>query len=266
MNNSLIIVWPKGCEKVSLQATESFIGKYAEIFMSKKIPVTKLALKTIVVQVYEGEIWLGGGYNRFKGAEVKTKECWSNIGQVYVFAVKGLPKEIAECKELFRELTGLSNSACHSTDTNEEYVKLLAFFENENSLHFLKHGNIFKYKGLYENIVAYRNIIGDRGDFVIASSTVLELYGLRKSRDIDYLTTDKQFHYSTQNIGNHENCLQYYSKTAKELVENESNYFWIWGVKVISLENLLEFKIKRNEYPKDVRDVAMIKKKLIKST
>lgn len=261
MSNQLMIVWPKLASIAGISDIYNLVSKYADVVNKKSIITSFKGLRIVLTQVYEGESWLGDSYNHFYGTYVKGRECWQDKGIIYVFDLKGDESKILECKKVIRSISGLGNSACHTTNTNDEYVKIKAFLYNKNSLDLIKKGNLFKYKGLYEKILKYKEIIKDNPDcFVIASSTVLELYGLRKSRDIDYLTIDDSFDYNDEEIGNHLDCIDYYPCSINDLVTNPDNYIWIWGVKIISLDRLLEFKEKRMEIPKDIKDIKLIKK------
>ena len=59
-------------------------------------------------------------------------------------------------------------------------------------------------------------------------------------------------------IHEHSSELQYYDKSVAELVHDPRNYMFVNGVKMISLQCVMQMKQRRNE-PKDVADVEKIK-------
>ncbi|WP_155242036.1 hypothetical protein [Butyrivibrio fibrisolvens] len=267
MTNSIMIIWPKLAAKVLLDDIIKITSRYAVIDDAIRRNVSFNGFRLILTQVFEKETWIGDSIHRFKGTKIKGKKYWDSSGVFYVLFLSGELNDLKELCQIIQKLSGLNSQACHITYTNDEYEKAKAFFTNANTMHLIQYGDFFKYNGLYKKISKYRNIIKNNPDaFVIASSTVMELYGIRKSRDIDFLTTDDSFNYNTDEIGNHKDCIMYYSRSIEELVNNPQNYLYIWGVKIISLKRLLDFKENRAEYPKDICDIKLIKKVLEKNS
>jgi len=94
-------------------------------------------------------------------------------------------------------------------------------------------------------------------DFVIDTSMVLALYGLRAAKDIDLLCNYNNLKDMPSGISLHDDELQYHQLQKSELIYNPNFYFYFNGLKFISFDRIFSMKIKRNE-PKDIYDCKMM--------
>ena len=104
----------------------------------------------------------------------------------------------------------------------------------------------------------YFNKLGNNNeDYCITSSVIMEMYGLRNAKDIDYLHKNNN-NLNLENIENHNGVwLSYYTKTKEDIIYNPENHFYFNGFKFTSLNILREMKKKRNEI-KDQNDLKLI--------
>ena len=84
------------------------------------------------------------------------------------------------------------------------------------------------------------------------------LYGMRKPDDLDYLFVGKsEVDFNDKSITNHIGEVEYYGNSVSDLVFNPVNYIYYAGLKIISLQTLVQFKKNRNTV-KDREDIALI--------
>lgn len=93
-------------------------------------------------------------------------------------------------------------------------------------------------------------------DYLVDSSSVLSLYGLREARDIDYLSNVEPLPKSDV-YDLHNSYIRYYGCDLDELIDNPKNYFYFFGVKYVSLNRLRIMKKNRGEQ-KDKVDLRLI--------
>ena len=158
---------------------------------------------------------------------------------------------------------------------------------NPNSVHLLNYGeNGLECLGIAKELAKRSSLepvstlpglyIG-REDLMIDSGLVMHLFNLRKSTDIDVLflrDIDKRIlgNKNGFNIEAHafkENVIapgrpwgeDHFSETVKtkwDLFYDMKNYGVCYGMKFVSLEQLVRYKLKRNELQKDQHDVNLV--------
>jgi hypothetical protein len=86
----------------------------------------------------------------------------------------------------------------------------------------------------------------------------LEAYGIRKAKDIDYLSCSSLKVVSKHdNINSHDEDLQHHKISKKDLVYDSDNFFYFEDSKFLSFSKLYDFKKSRSEQ-KDINDLAMM--------
>ena len=135
---------------------------------------------------------------------------------------------------------------------------------NANSVHFLNFAEPYKYSSIYKKSLELKDAIVQRGyelkRFIIDSSAVLEVCGLREARDVDFLTDYLDVSFDTiDDVDNHESQMKYYGVEIQNLLYNPEHYFCFNGMKYLSVSRLQEMKECRNE-PKDIADVELCRK------
>lgn len=264
---NLLIMWPAAIQKKekyqkAIEYIESSCGD--SIVYSKKIDVSYNGLRNLMIQVYaDGFDWAGTISDHFKGIQTKADECYAESKRMMVYAIEKNSEDVMKIKETVREIIGISKSACHSTDSYEDAIELAHLFFNENSMHLMNNGIIDFDESLFERIVEFKKLIVennfDRSKYVIDSSSVMGLYGIRKTNDLDYIALRDA--YAIPGYDDNSVYLNYYGLNRDEMVLNPENYLYSYGMKFITLNVLKEYKKNRNR-EKDRLDVRLIEDKL----
>ena len=120
--------------------------------------------------------------------------------------------------------------------------------------------HFYKYPVFQSLLGDYRIFTKDRDkeDYCIDGSAVMAAYGLRDCRDLDFL--DRAGAQCLGPINNHNEEIKYHAISKDDILYNPSNHFWHSGVKFVALHTLNEMKMKRNEQPKDVNDLELIRR------
>ena len=176
-----------------------------------------------------------------------------------------------EIKKRVRSLFNIGNYSIHINDYREEALALAQFFFNDNSIQIMnlrpfgfEDSDYDSYLMEFKNRITEEDL--DINDFSIVGSSTLNILGIRKSADIDFLYSGtKKFNGEDENISSHDSELRYYPASKYDIIYNSSYYFYYEGFKILSLEALYSLKKKRNEKPKDIVDCKTIRKLLHKS-
>tara|TARA_R110002020_G_scaffold22920_22_gene76949 strand:- start:1300 stop:2721 length:1422 start_codon:yes stop_codon:yes gene_type:complete len=240
----------------------SILQEKTNVYYAKDISLSSNGFENFMRQVYLGESWLGNPTNGFAGAKEKAKFCGGS-GSMIVLLVEPLSSvDMVKVKEEVRTIFGLGNHSIHINDTHEETLRLARVVYNNNSLHFLEHGQPDKYEKLTGLLSSYENTLRMAGVnpdlFSITGSTVLSMYGLREGADLDYLHFHKE-HVITGNdlINSHETELSKYPMHKHEILFNPNNHFYWNNVKFASLSAVTEMKAFRGE-EKDKKDITLM--------
>jgi len=244
--------------------------KYGNVYYKKDIYFNKNGALNLIRQLYYGEDWAGDFKKGFLGERYKASKCFSsNVPlKAYFFETDTLGK-VQECKKEIRDLFNYGNDSAHATDQHDETVRIAEQLLNDNSVHFLNYSTYTYCEKLEDLLITYKNWINDslydKDNFCIDASAVLNIYGLREARDLDFL----HFGYENLKTGNsmissHQSQQGYYKDSLIEIIFNPQNYFYYNGLKYVSIKQLMEMKARRNEI-KDKRDVILIKKRFDKT-
>ena len=269
-NVYVICIWPRGMvQKESLTKIDGIIREECRVIGYKETKMSYQGLKNFMIQCYANQEWMGGIDTRFRGVEGKVDPCYEKNGKVGVYVVElNNPKttSIVELKARLRQYFGLENHSLHSSDTVEESIRMVHLLFNQNSLHILNNAKLDYDMDAFNRISQLKQRILQEEKslerYVIDSSTVMSIYGIRKSRDLDYITVDdcsEDFH--LKDIDCHNSALKYYKMDASEIVMNPRNYGYVFDMKIITLPVLMKFKETRGE-KKDLDDVKLIKQRI----
>ena len=142
------------------------------------------------------------------------------------------------------------------SDYSSDTYRISSSLLNTNSIHFLNNGTNDISESTKNLLKTYFENNVDE-DYCLTSSLILEMYGLRKANDVDYLhKNDKKL----ENFGLHSGVwLEYYKENKDDIIYNPSNYFYFNGLKFASLKVVKEMKNNRKE-PKDINDLKLISK------
>ncbi len=268
--NTYIVNLHSVADKTKDSLVENILNKYGFVFYQKDIELSfngYVNLKKLSYgSFWEQENWIGSVENKYAGAQAHAKcSMGTSPLRAYVFVCDDL-KKVIKAKAEIRALFDLGNYSVHINDTREEAIWLAQTYFNDNSLHMLNARSFVwedeRFDILIENlktIAQEKNI--DIYDVCAAGSTPLDIYGARKSDDLDFLYAgDMGFNIQTDDLSNHDSELKYYPGSKSEIVYNPINHFYYHGLKFISLDVLLKMKTKRHEKPKDINDCKTIKK------
>lgn len=263
------------------EADQKLRGMLSEggIVYHRDIKLNYNGLVNFMIQAYGGQDWIGTQEENYKGVSGKADPCYDKCETLRVYVIDfcnaNPDEQLIKIKTTLRNVFSLGNHSVHSSDNIDETLLLGQLLLNDNSIHMLNNGDLRYDCHLNELIKKFRselsnnNIISD--DYLVDSSAVMGLYGLRKTRDFGYITcNDGMDDIFLDEIDNHESYICFYNKTKEELVYNPESYFFVWSIKVITLETLLEFKknrqcVKMPDIDKDRNDICIIEARL-KST
>lgn len=229
-----------------------------KIVYKKNIFLTYNGLKDFMIQIYADFDWAGTPVNQFKGIYGKLDPCFEKNCPVEVYLLQCSNEEIIELKSEFRDIVGIQNHSCHSSDNRKDALLMTHLLFNENSVQLLNGMDIEKCDELLEIMLQFRDTLYkkkiDPYSVIIDSSSIMGILGIRKTRDLDYISLDNV---NLEQFDNHEEYLVYYGLTKTDLLFNPCNYAFIFDVKIITLSVLRKMKETRSE-KKDREDVLLI--------
>ena len=153
-----------------------------------------------------------------------------------------------------------------------EFCKQFNMTFQQNTIEFLTTRLDRIYPSYLMTLQEFGDKLCDTEDIAIDNSAVLAVYGLRKSRDIDFLYNGEWFVVNTKiechNVsfgipveGIYKSAI---GKSKHDLIRNPENYFYAYGFKHLKLEYIREFKKYRFNAglrrEKDLKDIQLIEK------
>jgi hypothetical protein len=255
-------LWPS-CSS----AVEKNKNLFKNILYKKKIKLTSNGAYNLLIELYKHmDEWAGTPQNNFKGIKQKLIECFpQNKYEIEVILFQELSLEnVRVLKEKVRKNCNIGYSSVHITDTKEEVQRIGELILNDNGMHFLNYAYPYKYfehnRFLIEKIKTFIELNNiDRDDFLVDSSTILSLYGIRKNVDIDYLLcSDEELEYSDNDLEEHSSELIYQDINKEDLVYDPKYYFIYQDIKFLSFFQLYRMKENRGE-TKDKNDCMLMK-------
>lgn len=264
-----VCIWPVADKKI-LPVVEELLEKIVEIVYSQDVYLNYEGMRNLMIQIYGKQDWVGNIDDKFDGVKYKAKPCFreNELLKTYLIESKSF-EEVVNIKNQIREIFGIGNHSIHISDDKEETREMAELLYNPNSVNFMNYASPYEFSLVFEKLKIFKRMINDndlkREKFIIDSSSILEVCGLRAARDLDFLTDYIYEHdYSKEalnifpDIDSHENQLIYHSISIKDMLYNPQNYFYYQGMKFLSVERLMEMKQFRNEV-KDVIDVKLCK-------
>ena len=238
----------------------NIISSYGYVYYHKNIQLNNNGVNNLIKEMYRDEEWIGGLFPRGWSPGGKAERCDGNSYTTLILIEMLDLNKCIELKEKCRNLYGLGKHSLHVSDEMIDTFRIAGSLLNDNSVHFLNNGtnDISDNSKLLLN--TYFNKLGENNEkFCLTSSLLLEMYGLRNAKDIDYLNRTN-ININIENIGIHDGkWFSYYSNTKDELIYNPKNYFYFNGFKFLTLENVYKMKKNRGE-EKDIKDIRLIEK------
>ena len=253
-----MIIYPNSTNLRNINIIKKIIKKYGIIYYEKNIKLNDNGLNNLIIEQYRGEEWIGGNFPSF-GQGGKYERC-KGPGDTYIilFYMENIGLErLKSLKEECRKHIRKGKHSLHISDYQYDTFRLSSSLLNKNSVFFLNNGSCAFSPNLKILANNYFKNINNNEDFCITSSAVMELFNLRKAKDLDYIHKNN-LNINIENISPHdEKWLKYYPKNKEEIIYNPDNYFYFNGHKIISLNLVREMKKLRGE-EKDINDIKII--------
>ena len=257
--NFVAIVWPK------CNINEKIIKKYFKNLTAyKEIKLDYEEFHKLIIHIYREQTWIGDSQNGYAGAKDKANLCYAenNFIKVIVFQEQSL-EIVNSLKINFRDEMQLGKNSIHITDEKLETEDLANLFFNLNTINFIKEARFDFWDSSIKKINEVKNFIKQNNwevdKLVVDGGTVLESYGIRKSQDIDYISVSGTNSNDTGRIQSHHNELKYHAEDLNTLIFNPIYYFSFFGLKLLTLNQVLKMKKNRAEL-KDIKDIELIEK------
>jgi hypothetical protein len=240
-NCKLLTLYPARNESSDqASAVDRIIKQSVPVVYEKNLPLNENGLHNYISQMYFGEPWISTQQDPLAGIKHQTQKCLGK-STVKAYLIECADIDLANAlKSQIRDLYEIGKPSVHINDTHEQTVRAVRAAFNNNCIHFMNHANL-----LSEN-------------FCVTGSAVLQLFGLRNARDLDYIhQNSSHIIQGINSINSHEQELSFYPTHKHDILYNNFNHFCFNDIKFASLEIIKKLKQKRNE-PKDIEDVRLI--------
>lgn len=257
-NCYIALLWP------AAKGRQADIDSYIpNLIYQREVTLNHNGAHNLLSQVYFNEEWLGLKEENFPGVKNKLVECFNNSGSLRVVAFQESRFEnVLKIKNDVRDMFSIGKHSIHITDTKEEAIRVAKILFNQNSVHFLNHGQPHKYLSTFSQLERFKSFLIENDlnldDVVIDGSVVMSLYGIREAGDVDYLSSIEMEHLNDGVVDNHEDELVFHHQSKEQLIYDQNFYFHFDDLKFISFHQLYQMKTNRSE-SKDNNDLVMMK-------
>jgi hypothetical protein len=191
--------------------------------------------------------------------ESLTLERFNNQESSYFFFVesKTIENEIHFKSEIRNQyFDQFSFKKFHSTDSKAETIRVADSILNQNSLLVLNEAPIESEERLLREIRnhPYLSTLNPK-TFAVDGSANLEILGIRKARDLDFIEIEKEFLEVAPHSSSHNSEYQTLPIKPTKLITDPRNYAIIEGYKFVSVPQTIAFKAHRGE-GKDLLDIS----------
>ena len=259
-----IIIYPS-INRSKLENVLELIGKRTYIYYKKEIVLNNNGLSNLIKEMYRGEEWIGGMFPIGINPGGKYNVCKGDNSVVLLLVNLDNIDICVNLKEQCREIFGIGKHSMHISDGYIDTFRIASVLLNDNSIHFLQNGIntisnrsqllLDKYFDYFNNNLDSVNFKNEH--YCITGSIIMEMYGLRSAKDIDYITKDSDI-IGIKDIDIHNGkWLSYYNVDKHDIIYNPKYHFYFNGFKFASLETIYQMKRKRGE-KKDIDDVRLM--------
>ena len=260
-----IVLYPKSQNYLNKEIKEKLdkiIEKYGYIYYKKKVKLTEKGMLNLIKELYRGEKWLGGMFPRDEYAYSKLKNIYcDDYIEIIILSINDT-YNLRNLKEMCRKLFPLEKNSLHIPDNHKDGFRICSSLLNSNSIYFLNNSSndFCSVSERMNKLNNYFNLLKeDNIDYCITSSIILEMYGLRDAKDIDYLHRENK-DINLPFFGSHKGkWLDFYHVSKEEIIYNPKYHFYFNGFKFATLDVIKIMKQNRNE-EKDKRDILLINK------
>ena len=182
---------------------------------------------------------MGGGKNEI----VDPQKVWDKNGMCRFIIAQDCAHSISKLKNEIREIYRFETFEI-TNNIRETRIVANAIF-NPNSVHFLNNARPTRYHKSYQLIKSFRRLLEERkcdlNKYIIDSSMVLAMYGIRPAADLDYYTIEPQNEIIKSDWFEEHDSIQrsYYDSKIEELVTDPCSYFMFNELKFVSIKRLL---------------------------
>jgi hypothetical protein len=265
-NTRCMVLYPCAYNEQSIRNVFNIIQRYGEIYYHKEVKLNHIGLNNVIKELYRGEEWIGGNFPITGGYGKYKLSCLPCNPIIYISIVMNDVSKCIEMKEECRKIYNMGKHSLHVSDFTEDTWRISSCLLNENSIHFLNncktnvvdnHPNNMSIKTKNTLTTFFETVHTNKKDYCVTSSVILEMYGLRHAKDIDYLHKSN-FDVKKENIGVHDGIwISYYGHTKDDIIYNPQNHFYFNGFKFAAPHVIMRMKQNRNE-PKDQNDIALL--------
>jgi len=247
---TLISVFP-AANPIYTSQIEDYLQRNGTIFSTSSFKITDKGLFNYVKECYRGENWATD-----EGVRYKASKC-SGLDDLRVcLFFSNIP--LQTIKDQMREIYGVRDSV-HVHDNQEQKMRLAKFLFHKNTFAF--HNQVVPKLSPknQQQFSKYSSLVGGAENYAIDSSFIMSLYNLREANDLDYVSFGSTTNIRDNDLDCHNDHFRQYEKTPiKAILEDESNYFYHAGVKLLNLKYVEVMKDKRKE-GKDFKDLELIR-------
>ena len=261
MNKNIrcMIIYPNVFKYNKMKDIEKIIEQYGYLYYKKQIKLNKNGIINLIKELYRGESWIGGMFpNDSCGG--KFKFCYDDAPIILYLIDFNNCDEIIHFKEKCRQLYNIGKHSLHISDYSKDTFRIGASLLNKHSIHFLNYGTNNISNETKQLLINYFNKMNDinNNDYCLTSSLIMEMYGLRKAKDIDYLHKNNNELKLLKTEIHSGKWFNYYKTDKNEIIYNPDNHFYFNGFKFVTLNIVKKMKENRKE-KKDIIDINLIK-------
>lgn len=221
------------------------ISDFAQIVTIEKVNLTKIGQRRMMELAYGHNDWWKPQFR-----ESMVSERFSNKGSCSaIFFIGSDLSRLNDFKSSLRQLLGANyfDRQIHGTDYFFDTIAIAEILLNRNGLHFINNAPIdseTRVVSLLGGPIQYVEADGLTVPWCIDGSSIMEIYGIREARDIDYVSIDdKKLLPSIKKAGdNHKTEFLKYPISEYDLVSDPRLHFRFMGHKFMSLSTLMFMK------------------------
>jgi hypothetical protein len=259
VNSYVAVIWPASSVEL-----DDVIPYFKDLVGVNSLNLNHGAIQLIVSELYRDTEWIKNEKNYYTGAYEKAYYCSNENNSTHIIAFTANDLDmVLDLKNKFRDSCKIGKHSIHITDNKQESINAGKFLFNTN----LNEYNIIKpYKNLefQKSIFKILNIFSDYNinpeNIVFDGGIVLDLYGLRKHSDIDFIClnlSDSTLEIlKTNNINCHNDEFKFLEIDFQKYIFDDTYYLIFRGLKFLKLEYVIDFKKRRGE-KKDLIDIQL---------
>lgn len=264
-NLYMACLWPVATNQEKRQQAISMLSEIGEIVYIRDLGLRYQGMKNLMQQIYGHFEWVGDYQDKHLGVEAKVKKCYAR-GKKCTFVLFHCDAldTVVDIKKKIRLKFELEKHAIHISDSIFETRQMAQLLYNANSRMHLNFAEPDAFATMNKMLEEFKHLLGQKNEdldrYLVDTSSVLAIYGIREAGDIDYLTDSNLTDLGRADMENHPSL---YPISISSLICNPEYYFVYQGVKFVEPYMLMRMKQIRGS-EKDPKDCKQIKKMLRK--